>query len=60
MQAYPVLFSAMTITGVPAFVQQVWFWAIAVLKFILWLMALVVVWLTLWARQLRKRTDSQS
>jgi hypothetical protein len=37
------------------FVQNVWFWAIAVLKFGLWLMALVVIWLTLWARQLRKR-----
>ena len=36
------------------FVQQVWFWAIVVLKFILWLMVLVVIWLTLWARRLRK------
>jgi hypothetical protein len=27
---------------------------IAILKFILWLMALGVVWLTLWARPLRK------
>jgi hypothetical protein len=38
------------------FVQQVWFWAIAVLKFITWLMALAAIWLTLWARQLRKPT----
>ncbi len=37
-----------------AFVQRVWFWAIAILKFILWLMVLAVIWLTLWARQLRK------
>ena len=37
-----------------AFVQRVWFWAIAILKFILWLMILVVIWLTLWARRLRK------
>jgi hypothetical protein len=37
-----------------AFVHIVWFWAIVVLKFILWLTILVVIWLTLWARQLRK------
>src|SRR5512141_2431536 len=37
-----------------AFVQNVWFWAIAILKFVVWLMALVAIWLTLWARQLRK------
>lgn len=38
-----------------AFVQNVWFWAIALLKFTLWLMVLAVLWLTLWARELRKR-----
>jgi hypothetical protein len=38
-----------------AVVQHVWFWAIVVLKFALWLTILLVVWLTLWARQLRKR-----
>jgi len=42
-----------------AFVRIVWFWAIAVLKFIVWLMALAVIWLTLWARQLRKRADGR-
>ena len=42
-----------------AFVQPVWFWAIAVLKFSLWLMALVVIWLTLWARQLRKQANME-
>jgi hypothetical protein len=36
------------------FVQIVRFWAIAVLKFICCLMVLAVIWLTLWARQLRK------
>jgi hypothetical protein len=40
------------------FVQNVWFWAIAVLKFSLWLLLLIVIWLTLWARQLRKRAES--
>ena len=36
------------------FVQNVWFSAIAVLKFAVWLMALPVIWLTLWARRMRK------
>jgi len=36
-------------------VQIVWFWGTALLKLCLWLLALVVVWLTLWARQMRKR-----
>ena len=38
-----------------AFVQMVWFWAIALLKFLWWLTVLIALWLTLWARQLRKR-----
>ena len=42
-----------------AFVHIVWFWAIAILKFILWLMVLVVLWLTLWARQLWKGADGR-
>jgi hypothetical protein len=41
-----------------AFVHTVWFWAIAILKFCLWLLALVVIWLTLWAWRLRKQTGS--
>ncbi len=35
-------------------VRHVWFWILAIFKFSLWLLALVVLWLTLWARQLRK------
>jgi len=42
-----------------AFVQTVWFWAIAVLKFIVWLMVLIALWLTLWARQLRKGSNGK-
>jgi hypothetical protein len=42
-----------------AFVQMVWFWAIAILKFIVWLMVLIALWLTLWARQLRKRIGAK-
>ena len=37
------------------YVQNVAFWAVAIFKICFWLMALVVVWLTLWARQLGKR-----
>jgi len=36
------------------FIQNVWFWGIVAFKFCFWLMTLVVLWLTLWARQLRK------
>ena len=36
------------------FVQNVWFWVIVAFKFCLWFMVLAVLWLTLWARQLRK------
>ncbi len=35
-------------------ISTVWFWAMAIFKVFLWLMALVALWLTLWARQLRK------
>ena len=42
-----------------AFVQTVWFWAIVVLKFVLWLLVLIALWLTLWARQLRKRMGGE-
>jgi len=37
------------------FVQTVWFWAIAIMKACLWPLALAALWLTLWARQLKKR-----
>jgi len=40
------------------FVQTVWFWAIAVLKFFVWFLALAALWLTLWAKQLKKRMGS--
>jgi len=38
------------------FIQRVWFWAIVFQKFSVWPTALAVIWLTLWARQLRKQT----
>jgi hypothetical protein len=37
-------------------IQNLWLWGAAIFKLCLWLMALVVIWLMLWARQLRKQT----
>jgi hypothetical protein len=36
------------------FMQRVSLWFMGVLKLFLWLLLLVALWLTLWARQLRK------
>jgi hypothetical protein len=36
------------------FLQNVWLWAIVALKLIVWLIVLMILWLTLWARELRK------
>ena len=41
-----------------AYVQHVWFWALAIFKVGVWIMALTALWLTLWARQLRKSSGS--
>jgi len=38
------------------YVQNVGFWAVAIFKMCIWLMALVAVWLTLWCRQLGRRS----
>ncbi len=38
------------------FVQTVWFWMVGVFKLCVWLMASVALWLTLWARRLRKQS----
>jgi hypothetical protein len=39
------------------YVQHVGFWGVSIFKMTIWLMALVVVWLTLWSRQLGKRSE---
>ncbi len=36
------------------YVQNVGFWIVSVFKMCIWLLGLAVVWLWLWARQLRK------
>jgi hypothetical protein len=56
MEARPAWFLSLWGPGIDwAFVQNVWFWAVVFLKFVLWLMTLLAIWLTLWASQLRKR-----
>ena len=42
------------------YVQNITFWAVSIFKVCIWLTALVVVWLTIWARQLRKTRTSPS
>jgi hypothetical protein len=42
-----------------SFVQNVWFWAVAIFKMCVWVMALAALWLTLWARQLRKQAGRE-
>ena len=39
------------------YVHMVGFWAVAIFKMCIWLMALVVLWLTLWSRQLGKEPE---
>jgi hypothetical protein len=36
-----------------ATVRTIWWWIMAIFKMCLWLMTLVVIWLSLWARQLK-------
>ena len=38
------------------YVQNVGFWTVSIFKMCIWLMAVVVVWLTLWAKQLRRQS----
>ena len=55
MSAHPAWLLSLWGPGVDwPFVQSVWLWAVAAFKFCVWLMVLAVLWLTLWARQLRK------
>jgi hypothetical protein len=55
MSARPVWLQSLLGPGVPwEYVQNVGFWAVSIFKVCVWLMALVVVWLTIWARQLEK------
>lgn len=40
-------------------IQTVWLWMAAVFKLCIWVVALVVIWLSFWARRLR-RSEGQS
>jgi len=54
MSSHPGWVMALWGPGVSwSFVQNLWFWMAAVFKLSLWLAAVVVIWLTLWARRLR-------
>lgn len=35
-------------------IQNVWLWVTGIFKMCIWLAAMVVIWLTLWARRLRR------
>jgi hypothetical protein len=39
-------------------IRTLWFWFLVFFKAFLLLVAFLIVWLTLWARQLRKRTGT--
>lgn len=36
-------------------IQSIWLWAIAVFKVGIWILTLIVVWLTIWSRLLLKK-----
>ena len=55
MSAHPAWILSVWGPGVEwQFVQTVWFWFLGAFKFCLWLMVVPVLWLTLWARLLRR------
>jgi hypothetical protein len=41
-----------------AFVQTVSLWSLGLFKLFIWILILIVLWLTLWARQFRKMNRS--
>jgi len=60
MSARPAWYQALLGPGVSwEYVQNVAFWAVAIFKICIWLMALVSLWLTLWVRNLRGRNPGR-
>ena len=58
MSARPPWYQSLLGPGVSwEYVQHVGFWAVAIFKMCIWLMTLVVLWLTLWSRQLGKEPE---
>jgi hypothetical protein len=39
-----------------SYIQNVWMWGLVIFKMCVWLLIFAVLWLTLWARQLRKHS----
>jgi hypothetical protein len=57
MSSRPPWLQSLTGPGVSwEYIQNITYWFVGALKLCLWLMFLGVVWLTLWSRQLRKRS----
>jgi hypothetical protein len=57
MSTHPAWLLALWGPGVDwPFVQSLWFWVIVVFKFCVWWLVLAILWLSLWARQLRKQS----
>jgi hypothetical protein len=57
MSARPAWYQWLLGPGVSwEYVQNIGFWAVSIFKMCIWLMGVVVVWLTLWSRQLGKRS----
>lgn len=55
INAYPQGFFLALLGGFDwQFIRVVWLWSVAVLKLCMWLLLLVTIWLTLWARTLAK------
>ncbi len=58
MNGRPAWVIAMLGTGVSwEYLQSLWLIFSTVFKMIIWVLALVVVWMTLWERQMRKAGD---
>jgi hypothetical protein len=41
------------------FIQTVWLWAATLFKALLWMLAVIALWLTFWSKKLRKQTPVQ-
>jgi hypothetical protein len=55
MSSQPSWFPALWGNGVAwDTIQNLWLWVTVVFKLCLWVLALVVIWLKLWSRQLKK------
>jgi hypothetical protein len=60
MSARPTWFQSLLSPGMTwEMIQTITLWIVSVFKMCIWLLFLIVVWLSLWARQLRKNQVGQ-